>query len=376
MDLEEFLDIGEMPVFCNVLYPDAESARAAPRGRITLAWCPCCGAVSNTSFDPALVAYSPEYENSLHFSAVFREYAEGLADRLVSRFPVDAVLDIVEIGCGQGDFLKLLGRAGQHRCVGFDASYDGPEAAAPGVRIVREGYSAEAAGGGVDLVCSRHVLEHVEDPVAFLGMLGQALREGGGAMAYVEVPNATWIFDAASVGDLIYEHCWNFSETALCNAAARAGLVVERSCTGFGGQFLSIEARPSADLGRDLPLRRPGSEEAALIRSFSECFTAKVEGWRLLLAESDGTSVVWGAGSKGVSFMNLVPEAEGIVCLIDVNERKQGRRVPGTGHEVRGPKSLRGKEIDRVLMMNAIYEQEIRQQLDSLGCTAANLMSV
>ncbi len=39
MDLEEFLDIGEMPVFCNVLYPDAESARAAPRGRITLAWC-------------------------------------------------------------------------------------------------------------------------------------------------------------------------------------------------------------------------------------------------------------------------------------------------------------------------------------------------
>ncbi|MCA9990344.1 MAG: hypothetical protein KDE29_05015, partial [Anaerolineales bacterium] len=108
---------------CNVLWPTPAGARQAPRGDIQLHFCPTCGHVFNADFDPALMAYDQAYENSLHFSDRFQQYATALASDLVARYGLQGK-DIVEIGSGQGDFLQLLCELGQNRGVGFDPSYD------------------------------------------------------------------------------------------------------------------------------------------------------------------------------------------------------------------------------------------------------------
>ena len=41
-----------------------------------------------------------------------------------------------------------------------------------------------------------------------------------------------------------------------------------------------------------------------------------------------------------------------------------------TAHPVISPEALRGRQIDRVIVMNPIYCKEIAAQLDSLGCSA------
>ena len=94
-----FLSIEQVPVYCNVLLNTALEALAMPRGDLAMRFCENCGHVFNGSFDPSLLEYSQSYENSLHFSGKFDEYARALAERLVHRYDLHG-RTVMEIACG------------------------------------------------------------------------------------------------------------------------------------------------------------------------------------------------------------------------------------------------------------------------------------
>ena len=135
-----FFELLQVPVHCNVLWPAQDAAIRAPKGDIRLGFCGDCGHTFNLVFDPSLVEYTQDYENSLHFSPRFQSYAESLAGQLVDRYDLHD-RDIIEIGCGKGDFLTLLCELGGHRGVGFDPSYvpeQGAGEAAERLSFIRE----------------------------------------------------------------------------------------------------------------------------------------------------------------------------------------------------------------------------------------------
>jgi len=84
---------------------------------------------------------------------------------------------------------------------------------------------------------------------------------------------------------------------------------------------------------------------------------------------------VWGAGSKGVSFVNLLEESRYVECLVDINPRKQGSYVPGTGHRVVAPQFLQEYQPDVVVLMNPVYLDEVRRLLAEMAC-APELLTV
>jgi len=90
-----------VPVFCNMLWETRSKAMAAPVAPIRLTHCSRCSLIYNVAFDPDLTKYSPAYENSLHFSSVFRKWARKTAERLIQRYHLRDK-DVIEIGCGQG----------------------------------------------------------------------------------------------------------------------------------------------------------------------------------------------------------------------------------------------------------------------------------
>ena len=125
-DVEELLEIAGVPVFCNQVCQTSEEARSVPRANMQLLGCTECGHVFNAKFDPALVEYSPDYENSLHFSAKFESFADEIVAKLDSRWSLRGKT-IVEVGCGRGDFLKKLCSHEGTQGFGFDKSYPGAE---------------------------------------------------------------------------------------------------------------------------------------------------------------------------------------------------------------------------------------------------------
>ena len=82
-DIEIFIEIPQVPVYCNVLYSTREEALNAPRADMRLGFCKACGHIYNFAFDPDKLDYTLEYENSLHHSPRFQEYATSLATQLI-----------------------------------------------------------------------------------------------------------------------------------------------------------------------------------------------------------------------------------------------------------------------------------------------------
>src|SRR3990172_5453172 len=101
-DNNVFLEITRVPVHCNLLWKTRNDAMDAPRSDITLAYCENCGHIFNRTSDPEVMRYTQQYENSLHFSLCFQNYAKELVDQLIKSHDLYRK-NIIEIGCGKGE---------------------------------------------------------------------------------------------------------------------------------------------------------------------------------------------------------------------------------------------------------------------------------
>lgn len=360
-DVLDLLDVGEMPILCNELCATEEAARGVRFGRIELGFCRGCGHVFNEAFDGSKVQYSPQYENSLHCSGMFQRYADDLANQLVARYRLHNKR-VIEVGCGQGDFLRGLCAAGDNTGFGFDPSYEGGNED-PRVTIRPVSFAEVEGKLEAELVCCRHVLEHIDEPRDFLRALVGKLEPG--TAVFFEVPNVLFTIRDGGIWDIIYEHCGYFSPGSLKRVFQLAGLRVHELEETFDGQFLVIHAEVS-NTALAVDSVDPGLEELAA--GFAETYRQKVQKWRAALLEArsdEGRVVAWGAGSKGNTFLNLV--GKDLSAIVDINPKKHGKFVAGTGQPIVAPEELTESRPSAVVIMNPAYRTEVAAELGELG---------
>lgn len=368
-DRAPVLRLPDLPVDLNSQRSPSDAAAAA-RGPIDLVICCTCTHIYNRAFDPALITYSTAYENTLHYSAEFRAFAEALADRLIADHDLVGGT-VVEVGCGPGHFLSMLCERGVASGFGFDPSYDRDRLGAPHhpAVMVRREVLRSGSGLSADLAVTQHVLEHLEEPLVLLGVMREVVDRGG--RVYSEVPNGEFMIDQAAVWDVLYEHVSYFTRTSLDVAMETSGLKRTAGGSAFGDQFLWADA-VWAETERGRP---PGGVIEALVersQAFGLAAIASIEaaGADLDRYRRRGPVVVWGAGTKGMTFLNLVPGTEEVSAVVDINPRKRGHGVPGTSHTIAGPEALRGIGRATVLIANPMYGQEIARRVADLGLDA------
>ncbi len=375
--MELFFQMEQVPVFCNVLCESREQALAFPRADIRLGWCVACDLIYNIAFDATRLNYSAAYENSLHFSPHFQRFAEVLADELIERYELQNK-NIIEIGCGQGDFLRLLAERGSNRAFGFDPSYRLGQSTTPvsagSVTLVPEAFSGKHMSRQAELICCRHVLEHIEHPAEFLEELRNTLGDRTETNMYFEVPDAFYTLKDMGIWDIIYEHCAYYTPRALGLLFTRCGFDVLRLDERYDNQFLSVEARPTAGTQAGLRDCIPTDSARSYVDAFAQEYERKKEHWQTLLNDWQKRSqcvVLWGAGSKGVTFLNALEiTAEQLPWIVDINPRKQGRYVVGTGQQIIAPAELSSVRPDVVVIMNPTYQREIENTLSENGLSA------
>jgi SAM-dependent methyltransferase len=315
------------------------------------------------------MVYAPGYENALHHSPHFRAFAQDLAAGLVARHRL-AGKAVVEIGCGDGHMLDLMVRNGAASATGFDPSMAGRTSpfAGENVTILPELFGPAHLDRPFDMILCRHVLEHLDRPMTLLHDIRAAIGPRD-VPVYFEVPNAGWMLQAVSIWDVIYEHVGYWTAPALATAFRHAGFAPTAVTTGYDGQFLMIEARPTAPAPGHI---EPGGKDVARDADrFAAAAQAEIGLWRDRLTGAAPRAVIWGAGSKGISFANAVGSGAvgsgAVAALIDLNPRKHGLFAPGVGLPVLAPQALPGIRPDLILIANALYEPEIRAQVQSMG---------
>jgi len=375
INIQVFLEIDNVPIYSNRLWTEREKAIRAPRGDIQLGFCLKCGHIFNVAFNPELIEYTKDYDNSLYFSSFFQKYATSLASELIEHYDLRGKT-IIEIGCGKGDFLSLLCRLGNNLGIGFDQSYvpnmkNNDRKINEEMIFIQDFYSDKYAHYKANFICCRHVLEHIQSPVNFLETIRYNIDYRLKTGVFFEVPNVLFTLRDQGIWDLIYEHYSYFSPYSLNFLFNSCGFKVCNIREMYQGQYLCLEALPVQDPKNtscyyvDVDLK----ELTSYIKKFAERYGRKMKVWQreLKKIEKAGQKVViWGAGSKGVNFLNILETQDQIYYIVDINPRKQGKYIAGSGQKIVPPEFLLDYQPDVVIIMNPIYQDEIKKALEKI----------
>lgn len=373
-----------LPVHCCVLHDSRLEALEARKGDVRLQFCPDCEFVFNVGFNPKILDFQPGYDASLTFSPTFREFSETVADRLIKKYDLNGK-NIIEVGCGEGYFLSLLAEKGGNVCVGFDPTIKNPTKNhffEGSVTTVRDYYQAEHRDVPCEFLCCLSVMEDLQNPNQFVREITRLLGNRT-VDCYFEIFNGMRAIEELHTWSILYEQCNYFSADSFARLFRQNGFEIRDYGTCYeGGEYLFVEATwdgastqsqnidPSFLNDSIAERESQPSEVHKKITKFESTRMDQVRHWTQLLdryVASGQQGVVWGTGGKGVSFLNSMKGNPAIFGAVDINPRRSGKYVPGSGYQIMSPESLVSSPPAFIIVTNPLYENEIRQSVAQLG---------
>jgi SAM-dependent methyltransferase len=369
--LVDLLAIETIPAQDGVLWASYDEAIAAPQGEVHLQMCLRCSYIGNSAFEPDLLRFT-EYNVSPEFSAQYRGFIEDLGEQLIDRHDVRSC-DVVDLGCGNGFFLKMMCSMGGNRGVGFDPSYSEVEAhsfgdEALGATFIRDYFSEKYLDHRSDLVCCRQVLDHLGDPMGFLRLARRIMRPD--SVAYFEVVNAEKRLGQFAPWSIGYEHASWFLPDSLALFFQLTGFEVLDVSSWHSGNYLGIEARRTESRSPRVRFPRDVSDVQRRFSGIPQRFAQVTDEWSRRLAEMERLgrrALPWGAGELGIGFLNTMDIRQSMPYIVDINPARIGKYLPGTGQRVVAPEFIVEYEPEVVIVTNPIYEVEIREQIRAYG---------
>lgn len=364
-NLKNFITEDMVPVHQNYLFDDKISAINIKKASLSLVVCIECSFIFNQNFDISLLDYSDRYENIQDYSPIFNNYLSNLSDMLLFKKNIQNC-KIVEVGCGKGTFLQKMVRNQQCNNIGFgfDPSYTGPDSDLDGrLKFFRKFYNSDNKIEA-DVIISRHVIEHVPDPISLLKSIRNALTSSTKSRVFFETPDVEWILRNLVIWDFFYEHCSYFNAQSITTAFEISGFRVVNIQRVFENQYLLVEAV----VNDKIAITKNSNEIPLLVETFVKNRQKLIDYWTekiQMLIKENHKIALWGAGAKGVTFANLIDKENNLIdSIIDINPKKQGKFVPGTGHQIIAPKEISKRDIDDVILMNPNYHKEVLDIID------------
>ena len=375
-DTRSIYRLDAIPVHSCVLVDDAQRAADYPRRPLELAFCEDCGFIYNRVFEAGVHEYGPQYDGTQEFSGTFSRFAKELVQRLVDQYDLRG-RTVLEIGCGKGEFLVSLCRAGGCRGIGIDPAVTpdrAPDTSGLDVQFIADFYGPDHAHLGAEFVSCRHTLEHISDVQAFVSRVRDTVGARQDVPVFFETPDARRVLSEGAFWDIYYEHCSYFTAGSHARLFRRCGFDVVDLSLEYGGQYLLQVARPTAaPTEAQLPLERDLDEVRELAAAFPDVIETCHQRWRDFVvreAERGKRVALWGGGSKAVSFLTSLGLGESVAFAVDINPYKQGKFLPGSGHAVRGAEQLRAAPPDTVIVMNPVYRDDVAGDLAAMGIDA------
>lgn len=339
-------------------------------GELKKVRCAVCGVVANAFrfrkeeidrlYGDQYELNAAEGEEHLFFTAAGSlPRSEVFFERIRPHLP-SSCRSLLEIGCGAGNLLRRLAEAlPDARVFGIDGSRRAVAVArSRSLDVNRRLLDANSRLPLSDVVVCVGVLEHVEDPAAFVRTLREAVEPDGRLIFSLPIQ------DALSYDVLFHDHVWHFHTEHVIHLLRANGLrVVATECNHpidtLMGLFVcereDAAPRPVWDKDRDYA-RFVTRNRDAWLRVFSD-----VDRW----LDQIGTSklVVFGAGEvfallKANSHLGEVP----IAAILDEDPQKVGGHLAGV--PIHEPKWLATQDDIAVLpAINPRYHEPIRLRL-------------
>lgn len=335
-NVELYFHLDNSPILQNVLYDSESEAITCNRIAVDFYYCKSCCYVFNPSFCADDIVYDARYNNDQMSSPYYREYLSGVADKLISQCLLDESSSILEIGCGNGYFLKLLmDKAKVKHACGFDPAYDGQYGLS---NIIHKEYFSKN-GTKYDLVILRHCFDSFIKSQDLIDSIRDSLADDG--VIYIEYTALEYIMDAGDFSMLYHEYHSYYSLLSITGLLKNFYLKVDRVFHLFNGQYSGVICS-KLDAG--------GFDCSAILKIINRYKNI----------------VIWGVSGRAVTLMNHLCLNTNIVRYgVDINTNKQGKYIPGTGQRIISPADAVLSSPELVIVSNSNYLNEIMSNFDS-----------
>ncbi|QDV48256.1 tetratricopeptide repeat protein [Gimesia fumaroli] len=343
----QFYDGGLLPLTTLAWPQSCEEAQAMERLPHDFMRCVDCGHISNAAFDYAKVPYSDKPNLMFNKGAIWTEHLQKVCDLIAETLPENPT--VVEIGCGEGHLLRSLAKKIPNGTfIGFD----------PNAEIETEGALIEARAmlfepgshlGELrpDLIISRHVFEHLMNPLGFAQEVAFAANVADcETKVFIEVPCIDGVLAAGRTVDFFYEHNSHFTTRSLERLLTRCATTVDLIETSYNGEVIYGMASFQPQKHQvELARQAVAFQEKALL-SAAQLAVQFEE-----LAESGKQTAIWGGTGKAAAFINQNQlDKQRFPIVIDSDMNKVGTFVPGTGQEILFRDQLSTEPVEVILI--------------------------
>lgn len=316
---------------------------------LTLDLCQCmgCGLVQ---FDCEPVDYYRDVIRAGGFSKTMVELRRYQYTNLIEAYHLEGKR-FLEVGCGQGEFLKVLSE--------FPVEVHGIEhdpglvelARAQGLDV-EEGFpeteDTRFPGGLYDVFLSFNFLEHQPNPGTMLQAIYRNLEDD--AMGLITVPSFEYIMDHSSYFELIRDHIAYYTFETLNALLERNGFQVEE-CEVVNRDTLSVVVR-----------KRPQIDTENLL----DCYVSlrkEMDGYMKYLGAWDKKVAMWGAGHQGFTLASTTSLGKKAQYIIDSAPFKHGKFAPSSHLPIVPPEYFMDHPVDAIIITAPGYTEEIASEV-------------
>jgi SAM-dependent methyltransferase len=363
-----FYDGGRKPLAMIAWPASRAEAQAMPRLPLEYVRCLDCEHIYNAAFSYDAVPYVAKPNLMFNRGANWTGFLDALRKQVLAVLPQDPT--VVEIGHGDGHFLAGLAETRpQGRYVGFDPH--GVRQTAYNSVFLRAHLfdpAVHVCELMPDLIVSRHVLEHLTNPLGLLqginfaaGWLGKEIR------LLLEVPCADRAVESRRLGDFYYEHFSQFTTQSFRAMLRRANLHVEDFGHGYNHEvvyaLLRTQLRPE-----QMMTVRSALQFGADARTAPGRFQSQLAA----LCRSGQRIAIWGGVGKCAAFLNTYElDADRFPLVVDSDAGKVGTYVPGTGQKIQSRAVLADNPVGLIIIPAQWRAKDIVREISEMGlqCT-------
>lgn len=366
-----FFDGGCQPLATLAWPASTQEAQGLSRYPLSFVRCLDCGHVYNPSFEYQYVPYSRKPNLMFNRGVIWSSFIQERLQDILSRLSDNP--SVVEIGHGDGSFLQMLTQVKPGRYVGFDPH--GAHGDQNGVQYLAALFEPmrHLKELAPDVIISRHVLEHLTNPLGFLQQISVAAtileRE---VLAYFEVPCIDNALETNRTVDFYYEHSSQFTTVSFTRMLQRCSASVEEIGHGYNGEVIYGLVR----LGQN------GKRHQVSLAKASRAFLHATTNGLTTIAEqlhelsiSGKRVAIWGGTGKSAAFIcRYGLDEKRFPIVVDSDPEKVGTFVPGTGQIIRFRDYLKEYQVDVIIIPPQWRADDILLEMKQVGITVGQVL--
>lgn len=357
---------GNMKILGNT-FPNADSI---------IAICSDCGSVyvdmeaTQSDFDHY---YRSEFSKSISYYSSFGEettrlYYRHIYDSIKSYINFES--EILDVGCGLGDFSNYLMDIGHCHVIGIEPSLSCVQNAQKiGVNCLHDdSFSHDSSlKDRFDMIIFSHVLEHILDFKKALINVKSMLKPDG--IIYIEVPNASKYCDVSFPPYFFftYEHILHFSQKTLEDISKSFGMKLIHSdsylkCNSYHVLYGLFQN------GAETSAISYSDETKNAIEKYIYFCRGKLNSIIHTFEQSQEELILWGIGASTAQLLSEAFTKCNIMALVDTNTSRQGVKfhLNGKTLPIVHPDVV-ADTLATIVILPVMYKDSIIAQINALG---------